>query len=324
MSDKYIVSIDVGGTKKLGAVLNTKKGIIHRIKISTPPPESGADIGEGIANLVTDLIAGSGVPADSIEAIVLGIPGSVDIENGIVGMAPNLKLVNYNVKEALLNKLDYPVLVENDVNLAALGSLHFGVAKGKQNVLVVFVGTGIGSGIILNGNIYRGRSFAAGEIGHINVGTKGPLCGCGKKGCFEAVASRTAIVRDIRNLILKGKKSVLREKAGKDKPIKSKALKDALESGDKLTEKVVTKACGTIGRVLAGINNLMNFDMIVLGGGMLEANEDIMMPKIIASFDKYSLESTGSVVEITGTSLRDDAPIYGGIALVKEFLNKDV
>ncbi len=152
-------------------------------------------------------------------------------------------------------------------------------------MLAVFIGTGIGGGIIINGKIYRGINFVAGEIGHMLVQKNGPKCGCGKKGCFEAIASRTAMVNNIINDIKKGnKKSVLSNLIKSNQRIKSGALRNAIDRKDKVVIKRITDACETIGDILGSVTNLMNFDMIVLGGGVIEALGDFMMPIIKKEF----------------------------------------
>lgn len=324
MEPKFVVSLDVGGTKKLAAVVNSNDGVVASLKKQTPDSNTHEGFSRSLVDLTNEVISVAGIHPEQVASVVVGIPGSVNMETGVIGIAPNLGLKNYHVGEHLKDRLPYPVIIENDVNLAAAGELAFGAAKGKKNALVVFVGTGIGGGLIIDGKVYRGSGWVAGEIGHINVHEQGPKCGCGQTGCFEALASRTAMVRDIVSLIKKGKPSMLKDKADKSKEIKSKALARALESGDKVTTKVVNQACKTIGLVLAGINNLMNFEIIIIGGGVLEANESYMLPRIKSSFHKFSLGDAAKSVQIVGTILRDDAAIYGGIALTEEFLNVKV
>lgn len=324
MASKYIASVDIGGTKILGAILNTEEGIVYRYKRPSVANAGDQAFIMDLADFINQLMEDSGVGEDNIAGITLGVPGSVDIENGIIGMAPNLGLVNFPIADELKRRTHHEVFIENDVNIAALGIHNFGVAQGRKNVLVVFVGTGIGGGMIIDGKLYRGASSMAGEIGHMHIRTNGPLCGCGKHGCFEAVASRTAIVRDITTLIKKGKSSVLKEKLDQGKPIKSKAISSAIEGGDKVAKKVMSHACEVIGTTVASINNLMNFEMVVFGGGVLEANENYMLPKIKKSFFQHSLPDAAKVVDVVGTRLRDDAPLYGGIPLIKEYLGIDL
>ncbi len=310
----------MGGTKTLAAVLNSQDGIIATVKKSTKIDSTQKAYVKDLAGLVKDVISKAKVNPESIKAVCLGIPGSVNPHTGVVGLAPNLGLKNFAVKKKLQEKINYPVLLENDVNLGVLGVKKFGVAKNSKNMLAVFVGTGIGGGILIDGKIYRGSNFVAGEIGHINVEKNGPVCGCGRKGCFEAVASRSAIVKKIKKDIKANKKTVLTKLVPSGKAIKSRALADAVKANDKLVIKQVSNACDVIGRVLANITNLMNFDMIVLGGGLVEALDHFMVANIKKSFEKYALKDSSKGLRIVASKLGDDAALYGGIALTEEFL----
>lgn len=320
MASKYTVSVDMGGTKILASVLNTKEGIIARDKKPTNVEAGTSTYINDIIQLINSVIGKSGVKSSQIVSVSLGVPGSVNPLSGIIGLAPNLGLKNYNIKKALQKKIKYPVLIENDVNLAALGIKHFGVAKKAKNILVVSVGTGIGGGIILNEKLYRGSKFVAGEIGHIPVEKNGPLCGCGRKGCFEAVASRTAIVNRIFADIKAGRRCILKDYVKSGKKIKSGALRNAIAKKDKVVVKRITEASEIIGQVLAGLANLMNFDMIVLAGGLIEAAGNFILPVIKSSFDKNVLKDSANGLKILPSKLADDAAIYGGIALTEEYL----
>ncbi len=323
MKQEYIISIDMGGTKILAALIDSKNEIIFRLKKASKKKEKRIDYALTLSQMIFEILRKKKIKEQQVKAVCLGIPGSVNPITGHIGMAPNLDIKNYNVKEALQKYTKIPVFIENDVNLAALGIKNFGWGKDIKNLLVVFVGTGIGGGLIFNGEIYRGSSFYAGEIGHIIVDPSGPICGCGNKGCFEALASRTAIVRDILKEIRAGKKSVLAKYAKTRLQVKSKSLLQAVKKEDKLTIKHLNKACNLIGATLANINNLLNLDMIVLGGGVIEALEKFMMPRIKQSFKEHSLKVMLKNIKVLATKLGDDAALYGGIILAKEFLLKD-
>ena len=316
----YIISIDMGGTKILAALINSKDGIRTKIKKATKTKNGNTNFVKALWGLVTEVILESGVSEKNVKAICLGIPGSVNPETGRIGIAPNLNIKNMNIKEQLQQYTSIPVLIENDVNLAALGIKHFGVGKDIEDLLVVFVGTGIGGGLIFRGKMHRGASYTAGEIGHMIIQPNGPLCGCGQKGCFEALASRTAIVRDITKQVKLGKRSLLAKLLKEKVPIKSKAISNALKKNDAVTVKTVTTAAVVIGKTLANINNLLNLQMIVLGGGVMEAAADFMTPIIKKSFKENSLKDAGKAVKIYAARLGDEAALYGGIALAEEFL----
>lgn len=328
MERKYIISIDMGGTKILGSIINSKEGIVKRYKRSTKVqkgnPKKKNDFAATLYEIVQELLSSSKISENQISAICLGIPGSVNPITGKIGIAPNLNIKNYNIKEKLQKFTKIPVLIENDVNLATLGIQHFGYGIDKKNMLVVFVGTGIGGGLVFNSHLYRGTTFFAGEIGHIEIESEGPQCGCGKIGCFEAFASRTAIVRDIVADIKSGKKSVLSKLVKENTPIKSKALLNAMTRGDKLVARHINAASEKIGLVLANLNNLLNFEIIVLGGGVIEALHSFILPKVRESFKNHSLVSSAKGVRLVATKLGDDAALYGGLALAEEFLGVKV
>ncbi|MGE5458381.1 MAG: ROK family protein, partial [Methanococcaceae archaeon] len=166
--------------------------------------------------------------------------------------------------------------------------------------------------------LYRGSKFFAGEIGHIQLDKKGPKCGCGHKGCFEAIASRTAIVRDIKKDLKDKKKIKTGVSLPVNKPIKSKGLAAAIKKKDPIVIKRVSDACDTIGQTLANISNILNLDMIVLGGGVIEALDKFMLPKIKTSFAKTVLTDAAKGLKIIATKLGDDAALYGGISLAEE------
>lgn len=325
MEDKYIISVDMGGTKMLASVLNSQKGIISRAKISTDLDKTPNDYVKDIASLVKTLVDDVGLSHTQIVSVCLGVPGSVNPYTGHIGIAPNLGIKNFNIKNRLEKILPYKVLIENDVNLGALGIKHFGVGKNAKNLLAVFIGTGIGGGIIINGELYRGSNFVAGEIGHMLVDKNGPKCGCGRKGCFEALASRTAIVNNIIKDVKKNKKkSILEKQIKANERIKSRALLNAVQKGDKVVINRMKEAAQVTGQVLSSIQNLMNFDMIVLGGGVIEALGKFYVPLIKDEFYKHALDDASKRLKILPSKLGDDAAIYGGIALTKEFLGVDV
>lgn len=320
MASEYIISIDLGGTKILSALLDEKNQIVDRLKIRTDMSQGNAALVKTIADGVDSILANNNLKYENIKAISMGVPGTVNPETGIIGSAPNLSIRNYNIKEALLEHIPIPFFIENDVNLGGLGIKKFEFNDDVNNMLVVFVGTGIGSAIFIDGKIYRGSLFFAGEIGHMVVSGKGKLSKGKNKRSFEQVASRSAIVKNIRMDLKAKKKSAITEFAPKGENIKSGALAQALAVKDKVVTKHIDNACRTIGSVLGSITTLMNFDTIVLGGGVIEAMGDYILPKIKTAFDSYVLEEPGKYVIIKSTKLGDDAPLYGGAALAEELL----
>ncbi|NOG96328.1 MAG: ROK family protein [Ignavibacteriae bacterium] len=320
MAIKNVITVDLGGTKILTALLNNKTEIVSKYKLPTKYDSGAENLVKSIAKTINAVLTNSKIDQKKISAISLGVPGTVNPNSGIIGNAPNLSIVNFNIKEALQKYFSIPVIIENDVNLAALGIKKYEFKDKVNNMLVVFVGTGIGGALIFNGKMYRGSSFFAGEIGHMKVSKKGRLGATNNSDTFEGIASRTAIVNSITAKIKKGEKSELAEMVKSGEPIKSKSIAKALKNGDELVIKNVESASKTIGTVLGSITTLLNLDTIVLGGGVVEAAGDFMLPVVETAFYKTVLNEPGKAVNLKITKLGDYAPIYGGAALAEEFI----
>lgn len=314
----------MGGTKILAAAINSRDGIIARIKKPTQPAVSKNAYVKKLADTVNELIEKNGLSTKNIKAVSIGFPGSLNPFTGMLVEAPNLGVTNFALKSLLQKKISFPVLIENDVNLAALGIKKFGVAKDAKNALIVFFGTGIGGALIFDGTLYRGSAYSAGEIGHIKIKSHNELCGCGYRGCFESIASRSAIVKKIQQDIKSGKKSVVTQLIKPPDKIKSDTLARAVKLKDKVVIKRLEEACNVSGTVLANINTLLNLDMIVLGGGVIEAMEKFMVPRIIESFNRSVLTSSVKGLTIKASKLGDKSALYGGIVLAEEFLGVKV
>lgn len=320
MSDQFIISVDLGGTKILSALINSNNEIVTRVKIPTESEKGNDFLVKSISDSVKKLLEENRLEEKDIKAVSLGVPGTVNPFTGIIGNAPNLGITDFNIKDALAKEMSIPVLIENDVNLAGLGIKKFEFGTDIKNMLVVFIGTGIGGALFFDGKLYRGSSFYAGEIGHMIVEPKGEFSTFSNRTTFELTASRTAIVRDIKRGLSKGKKSILKEYKSPKKQLKSKAIAEAVKLEDPLAVKCVGKAATTIGTVLGSITTLLNIDTIVLGGGVIEAMHEFMVPKIEKAFNESVLKEPGKYVKIFETKLGDDAALYGGVALTEEFL----
>lgn len=320
MEKEFIISVDLGGTKILSALIDNESKIVNRVKIDTEIDKGTDYIVESIAKAVNEILVQSELKQNQIKAICLGVPGTVNPHEGIIYNAPNLGIKNFNIKDTLAKQFDIPVLIENDVNIAALGIKKYEFNDDVKNMLVVFVGTGIGAALIFHGKMYRGSSFFAGEIGHMKVSPNGKIGGKKVDTTFETLASRTAIVNAIKKEIKKGKKTIL-TKLSEGKPkIKSKMLLTALDKKDKLVTKHVRNAGMIIGSVLGSVTTLLNVDTIVIGGGVFEAMGNYILPIVKENFNKSVLPELGKDVKILLTNLGDDAPLYGGISLAEEFL----
>ena len=323
VNDDYVVGVDMGGTKILAAVINAKGEIVQQAKRATKPKKGPEEVIERITRCVREAIDSAELNPSQIRAIGIGSPGPLDPETGVIIFAPNLGWSNVPLKAKLEANLSIPTFVDNDVNVGTLGEYAFGAGQGVKNLVGIFVGTGIGGGIILDGKLFHGVNKTAGEIGHMIVEAKGPRCGCGNFGCLEAVASRTAITRDLQKAILKkGKKSKLTELNGGNLDlIRSKAIARAVKQGDKPTIKVVRRAAKYLGISVASIVHFLNPEMVVLGGGVVEAMGDSLLDPIRHAAAEYALPTTMDGVQIVAATLGDNAGVIGASVLARERLS---
>lgn len=315
-----VIGVDMGGTKILSAVIDSEGNILSTAKVPTKADRGPSIVIDRIAESIQRAVDKSGVAAASIQAVGIGAPGPLDPATGIVIFAPNLRWKDVRLKEELEARVNIPTFVDNDVNVGTLGEHVFGAGKGFQNVVGIFVGTGIGGGIILQGELFHGASKTAGEIGHIIVKAGGPRCGCGARGCLEALASRTAMAKQFEKAILKQKKkSVISELTGGDLgTIRSGVLAKAIRANDKLTLKIIKKTTKYLGIGIGSIVNFLNPEMIILGGGVVEALDDTFLNDIRAATEKYSLPNTLNGVQIVPAKLGDNSGILGAAALARQ------
>ena len=314
-----LIGVDLGGTKILAGIFTPQLKLLQTAKLSTKAERGFDAVVERIARCVRDAADEADLSLKQVRAIGIGAPGAVDPESGEVIFAPNLKWKDAPLKKALEKALDLPVFIENDCNICALG-VHEVELKGKpRNMIGLFLGTGIGGGLILDGKLYSGFNRTAGEVGHMVIQVGGPKCGCGNNGCFEALASRTALFREIQKAVKDGGKTVLTEMLGTDlTDLKSGDLRKALRKGDKLVEKVVEDAAEYTGIAIANLINIFNPEVVVVGGGVIDALEDDMMSVIVETALDYAMPGTTKGIEIIASKLGDLAGITGGAVLAKQ------
>ncbi len=316
---EYLVGVDFGGTKILAGVFDSSLKCLGRSKASTKSERGEEEVIDRIARCAQDAVDECDLSMKQIRGVGLGAPGAVDSESGEVIFAPNLKWENVPLKKELEKKLGVPVFLENDGNICTLG-IYETELKGKpRNVVGVFLGTGIGGGLILEGKLYSGFNRTAGEIGHMVIAVGGPKCGCGNRGCFEALASRTAIFRNIQTAVKDGQKTLLTEMLGEElKDLRSGDLRKAIRKGDKFAEKVVEDAAEYTGIAVANLINIFNPEVVVLGGGVIDALEDEMMAIIVETAKDCAMSGTTKGIEIIASKVGDDAGILGGAVLARK------
>ena len=318
MAGKYNVGLDIGGTKVLGAIFNEQDEIIYRLKKRTKEKgDDVANIEEIIIGTVKEMLDETGIKKSEINAISAGAPGVSDSAAGIVLFTPNLPWRNYDIRTPIEEKFGAKFYIGNDVNCGVLGEYKYGIAQGYKNVVGIFPGTGMGGGLILNGELYTGTGFKAGEIGHMVLDPEGPLCGCGQRGCFESFSSKKGMSAYITQQVSRGRESYLGDKI-ENGVFRSKYLKKALAQNDKVAVEAVDRACHYMAVATGSLINIFSPDLIVYGGGIMEACGEIFLEKVLDEVDKYCMPSIRPTVELKCASLGDDSVIYGALALIKD------
>ena len=318
MRGKYNICLDIGGTKVLGAIFNENDEIVYRLKKRTK--ENGDDVDnieKIIINTVKEMLDATKIKKSEINAISAGAPGVSDSDTGVVLFTPNLPWRNYDLRTPIEKKFGAKFYIGNDVNCGVLGEYKYGIAQGYKNVVGIFPGTGMGGGLILDGKLYTGTGFKGAEIGHMVLDPEGPLCGCGQCGCFETFSSKKGMSAYIFQQVNRGRESYLGDKI-ENGVFRSKYLKKAIKMKDTVTLEAVDRACHYIAIATGSLINIFSPDIVVYGGGIMEACGEHFLEKIVAEVDRFCMPSIRPTVELKCASLGDDSVIYGALALIAD------
>lgn len=312
---KFSIGIDLGGTKILIALVDKTTGeVVHHVKKKTKKDKGPKNIIRKMIEGIEELLKESKIPLQEIESIGVGAAGQVDRENGILIGAPNLDCYDLNIREHLTSHFSLPVYLGNDVEIAAMGEMMFGAAKGCDDFVCIFVGTGVGSSIVKNGKIIHGATGTAGEIGHMIVDLNGRQCACGAHGCLEAYASRSAIEKRIEGALRKGRHSVILDYLEGGKSISSSMIQKSIERDDELVIQCVTEASEYLSGGIASIINFINPKLIILGGGLIEA-VDYFYQKTIKKAKAKCLPVPATKIEFKKAELGDYSGVIGAAFL---------
>lgn len=322
-NEGYYVGVDFGGTKILSGVFTNSLECIGTAKKKTKAYKGVDIVIERIGKCIIEALDECRLTIDDIKAIGIGAPGSINSNEGEVIFAPNLEWKNVPLKRALEKVFNVPVFVDNDCNVSTFGVYDAELGGEPESMIGIFIGTGIGGGIIIDRKLYSGFSKTAGEIGHMIIDVNGPKCGCGNNGCFEALASRKAIFNRIHTAINQGQKTILLELLdGKLEDMRSGDLRRAIKRGDEFIKGIVEESARYTGIAVANLINILNPQVVALGGGVIEALEDQMMPVILEVAGKYAFPGSMVNTKIVSSKLGDGAGIIGAAALAKSSLNK--
>jgi len=313
-SDSVFVGVDLGATKTLAAVFDSSMRLLASEKSKTPREASPRSVVAAIAEAVDRAVASSGAPRSRLGGVGVAVPGALDRARGVVRLTPNMGFRDYPLGAELAGLFGAPAFLDNDVQAGVYGELRAGALRGARNAVGVFVGTGVGGGIVINGELYRGASGSAGEVGHMIVQEGGPLCGCGNYGCLEAFASRSAMAKDALALAAAGKAPGMLKAAGLDfSKYRSSSFEEAIGQGDKEVRRIVDRAARWLGVGLANLVHLFDPEAVVLGGGMavrfgqrfldlaVKSMEDRLMPGLAGGV-AVRLSELGDLAVATGAA----------------------
>jgi glucokinase len=319
---QHILGIDLGGTKVMAAVIDGSGQVVSRARAKTRAWRDDEGVFQTIAQTGRLAVERAGLESINLRAVGIGAPGPLDPDTGYIIESSNMKFKNFPLGPRLAEAFGCPAIVDNDVNAGVYGEFKRGSARGASEVLGMFIGTGIGGGLIINGALYHGASKNAGEVGHIVVKANGPRCGCGARGCLEAIASRTAMTRDIRREIERGQKTVVRDLLKKETDsLSGNDLKKAYDAGDELVMKTLHRAAKFIGIGIGSLVNVLAPEIVVLGGGLIEAMGDDFLARIDRSTHRVAVDFATKDLKIVRAELGDDAGVIGAAMLAREALD---
>ncbi|MFY9611762.1 MAG: ROK family protein [Blastocatellia bacterium] len=317
------MGIDLGGTKVSAAVLDPNGRIVGRARAKTKAWRNDEEVFATIILTARQAVESASLEPSDLEALGIGAPGPLDPDSGYIIESANLRFKNFPLGPRLGREFGVAAIVENDVNAGVYGEFNAGAGRGSRDLLGVFVGTGIGGGLIVDGKLSRGSSKNAGEVGHIIINAGGPRCCCGNRGCLEALASRVAITREVRRAIKRGRKTTLKRHLKKETDrLSSQVLKRAYDAGDEVAVKVINRAAKAIGVGLGSLVNLMGPERIILGGGVIEAMGSSFIKRIERMTRKVAFEICARDLKIVKAELGDDAGVIGAAMIASlEALN---
>jgi glucokinase len=311
MPETLAIGVDAGGTKIEGLLVDVSLGEILDRRVVETPAEDAEETARSIIAVARDLM----LARDGVRVLGVGAAGLVD-RSGVMHYAPNIAWRDFSLADRIRSGVGLPTLVDNDANVAAWGEFRFGAGRGSADMLLVTVGTGIGGGIVSDGKLFRGAHGFAAEIGHIIVEPGGPLCGCGNLGCWEQVASGRAIGRLGRRAAAEHPESLIMEEAGGD-PEKVTGVEVTLAAGrgDPVAAGILAEVGRRLGEGIAGLVNVLDPDIVVMGGGAIAAGEALLEPARRAFVHSVEGEGHRPEVPLVAAALANDAGAVGAAHL---------
>lgn len=315
----FILGIDLGGTKILSAVLDAEGGMLARDHSVTPAAKGPEAVIQAIVESVRRALDQSGLTTSEIAAIGIGAPGLSNPETGILYTSPNLPgWRDIPLKGVVEKEFGRRSFLINDANAAALGEFHFGAGQGTRQFIYITVSTGIGGGIVLDGKVFTGSTGVAGEVGHMTIDVEGPPCNCGNRGCWEALASGTALAREARARISQGSPTLILEQAGGDaNKVTAHSVHAAAEQGDALARELVARTGYYLGVGLANLVNIFNPEMIAIGGGVVHMG-DMLLEPAYKTAEQRAFQQAYKMVRFRVARLGRNSGVLGAAAFARQ------
>ncbi|MFC1870539.1 ROK family protein [Chloroflexota bacterium] len=322
--DPLILGIDLGGTKILTAVANTKGVMLSRDHSITPAKEGPDAVVKSVLESVSRVLDQAHIATADLTAIGVGAPGLSNPETGLLFTSPNLPgWKDVPLRDIIEKELGRKAFLINDANAAAIGELYYGAGRGTRNFIYITVSTGIGGGIIIDGKIYTGSTGTAGELGHMVIDDDGPQCNCGNSGCWETLASGTALARETRHRIKEGAAtSILKYADGNIEKINAEAIQEAAQAGDKLANELIARAAYYLGVGLANLINIFNPEVIVIGGGLSNIGDTLLKPAFKEAGHR-AFKQSFQAVRFARAELGRNSGVLGAAAFALEKINEE-
>ncbi len=316
---KFWIGFDLGGTKMLAVVFDERLRMVSKKRRKTRSGDGEVVNPDRISETILMALEEAGAGPDAIAGIGAGVPGPLDLQKGLILEAPNLGWKNVALQEYLSKKFKCPAVICNDVDGGVFGEYAMGAGQGCRSVLGVFPGTGIGGGFVYEGKIFRGTHASCMEVGYLQVASEGPMAGAGPPGTLEGMASRLAISAEAAKAVYRGQAPHLKELSGTDiSRIRSSSLAKSIDMGDKVIEQIVTRAAEQVGRGIGSLVNILAPDVVVLGGGLVEAMPKLYLDGVNQGIRKTVLPSLADCARIKVSELGDYAGATGAAALVRQ------
>lgn len=318
----FFIGVDVHKDVVKAAVINIKGRIISGAELAFSKDENG--LKECLNAAIHKVRAASGVQADKFYGIGIAMNGIVDINQDISVFVPAMDLRNVAIKPYIEQEQNLPVMIDNDANVMALGEQEFGKAKNLSDFIFINVGKGVGAGLVMNGKLYYGKSYAAGEMGHIRVCENGRKCVCGKHGCLDTVATEPGLLYDVKERIMNGEQSEMSEMVQGDlEQLTLQTVLTAADRGDECAQAALGQVGSYIGIAISYIINILNPERLIIGGSMSQAGAHMMKPLLHMAHDMSMAESIDGV-DIILSSLGGDAGVIGAASMIIKQYLKDI